>query len=363
VHDYLNVFFMRKYLFYFAALILGAAMLAPQGLSAQQRVVKVQGHPHKVLTEKYGSKEGATTARTAVSTRQVDTTWIDPANVECWIDEPKLNPFEIDSAILIIKFTDGKDIDSVLVWGYRWNRDSTIQHHGIDMLRTVANNDQRLLVLMQYSGLYGHSVGGIGYNLYDDGALCSRPEIDFDIYNAQHDSSDSVWFSYFNPNNYCSEGQVTTPLNANNSVTFSRVDYRRTGILVHPFGAEYGQAAEDFDFWYLTGYIQDRQHWQSGWLKNGFWGYYRADNWRVPVPSSNPDIYVPDPEAADYGITYEPLNHRQVHAFVYRHRIPSSKYDHFYDVRYFDGDMRFMDCGCAPCLQNVTPANVTGKKK
>ncbi|MDR1500383.1 MAG: hypothetical protein LBI58_05330, partial [Tannerellaceae bacterium] len=160
------------------ALFVSAGMLAPQGLSAQQRVVKVQGHPHELLTRR--AAEG--TALRAVSPPPRDISYVDPANIGCWIDEPNLSTsIEIDSAILMIKFTDGKNIDSLFVWGYRWNPykvygadTSFVQHHGIDMIRTVANNDKRLTVMLQYTGENGHTVGGIGADLYNDGASCSR---------------------------------------------------------------------------------------------------------------------------------------------------------------------------------------------
>jgi hypothetical protein len=337
---------MKKYSYLFAALLLSAAMLAPQGLSAQKRVIKAQGHPHEYLTKK--AAEG-TAVRTAVSTVTPDTTWLDPADVQCWIDEPLLDTcLRIDSAILIIKFTDGKEIDSMFVWGYRWNPIKYgvyIEHHGIDMLRTVANNDQRLTALLQYSGVSGHAVGGIGLNLYNEGEACYRVNLDFDIATAQRYED----FVYFGTTPNCDTGQVTVPyISPNTRIGQAATESRYTGILVHPFGAEYGYPADDFDFWYITGYIQDEQHWQSGWLLNGFWGYYRADNWRVPIPNLNP-LFEEDPDAAENGVTYELLTHRQVHGFVFE---PA------FTPHLFDGNMRFMDCRCASC-----PTNVKAKTK
>jgi hypothetical protein len=350
---------MKKHLIFLIALALSVGMLAVQGLSAQKRVIKVQGHPHEYLTNKLGDKEDATTTRTAVPLGNPgDTTYINPTSIQCWIDEPKLIPGErIDSAYLIIKWTDRKDLDSMFVWGYRWNPiryGDSIPHHGIDMLRSVVNNDKRLSTLLQYTGASGHAVGGFGLNMYNDGSSCSRVTIDFNIADAQHNDPDSVYFSYFAPNEYCSEGQVTVPKNANNSLTYAKSEYDSTRILMSPFGAEYGAPSYDFDFWSLTGYIQTSQHWQSGWVRNGYWSYYRADDWRVPIP--NPILTPPydSPDAAGNSITYERLRHRQVHAFVFRPRIPLSKYDYQYEVHYFDGTFRFMDCGCAPCPQNVT---------
>jgi hypothetical protein len=326
---------MKKTYKLFAALcILSAGMLAPQGLSAQQkRVVKVQGHPHELLTQK--AAEG-TAQRKAVST-PADTAYIDPDLVPCWIDEPGLDPeLRIDSAYLMIRFTDSKAIDSLFVWGYRWN--PYIEHHGIDMLRTVANNDRRLTVLLQYTGQSGHTVGGIGLNQYEEGTYCSRVDLDFDIYNAQREGY--VDFKYFDDPD-CADGQVAVPdmLLVNTVIGNAATESRHTGILEHPFGAEYGYPAYDYDYWSLGGYIPGVQHWQAGWSKNGFWGYYRADNRRVPIPGTN---FHSDPDAAQFSITYEPLQNQQVQGFVFE---PA------FVVHQFDGTPRYMDCRCAPCAE------------
>jgi hypothetical protein len=75
--------------FFFIALALCAGMLATQGLSAQKRVIKVQGHPHEYLTSKYGGGEDATTTREAVFPQEVDTTYIVSDSIKCWIDQPQ----------------------------------------------------------------------------------------------------------------------------------------------------------------------------------------------------------------------------------------------------------------------------------
>jgi hypothetical protein len=343
---------MKRYFVFMIALFVSAAVYG------QQRVIKVQGHPHKSLTEKYGGKEDATTTRKAVSTRQVDTTYINPASIPCWINEARLNTTtQIDTAYLIIKWTDGKAIDSVLVWGYRFN--GATPHHGIDMLRTVVDNDKRLSLLLQYSGLYGHSVGGIGMNLYGNGTSCAPNPIDFNLIGARTEGN--VDFVYTG-DTACAQGygQISTPKNVNNSVNQAKTDYDSTGILIHPFGAEYGYPAYDFDYWTLAGYSQNVRHWQAGWVKNGFWSYYRADNRRVPipVPFDPDDPFRPDPDASQLGITYEPLLNQQVHGFVFEPAIGP----YLYEVHQFDAEeIRYMDCGCAPCPQNVTPVNVKSK--
>jgi hypothetical protein len=333
---------MKKVSIFLVALFIGAV-----GLQAQQkRVVHVQGHPHELLTKK--AAEGKT--RTAVSAIAPDTTWINPDNIICWIDDPNLNPDgAIDSAVLMIKWTDGKALDSLFVWGYRWTpyatygTDTTYTvHHGIDMLRTIANNDQRFTTMLQYSGVYGHSVGGIGMNWYNEGTSCSRVSLDFNIADAQK----NVDFVYFGDTPNCAKGQVTVPYISPNARTGqAATESRYTGILVHPFGAEYGYPAYDFDYWYLTGYIQDSQHWQAGWVELGFWGYFRADNWRVPVPSTD---FNNDPDAAQFGITYEPLQNRQVHGFVFEPNIG----DYIYEVHYFNGKPIFEGCDCRACSTN-----------
>jgi hypothetical protein len=320
---------MKKCIFYLAALALGAVMLAPQGLSAQQRVIKVQGHPHEYLTKL--AAEG--TAQTAVSAAPTDIAYIVPDDIACWIDEPKLNPFEaIDSTILVIRFTDGLTIDSLFIWGYRFNPTKG-QHHGIDMLRTVANNDQRLLVMLQYTGKNGHVVGGVGMNWNRAGAACSRPDLMLDVDAATADPN--VKFVYKGDPD-CADGQVAGPLNASNAANFATVDMMNDGILEHPFGAEYGYPAYDYDHWIFNPYItQNNMHWQAGWYTNGVWGYYRADNWRVPVPSA-----APDPDAAQLSVTYEPLLNRQVHGFVFKKN---------FNTYYFSGTPKFVNCDCAPC--------------
>jgi hypothetical protein len=339
---------MKKISKFFAALALSAGMLAPAGLSAQERVVKVQGHPHRLLTQQAARK-------TAVAAAPTDTVYIDPKNIECWIDEPGFDPsLRTDSAYLIIKFTDDLTIDSVFVWGYRWN--PYIEHHGIDMLSTVANNDQRLMVMLQYSGLYGHAVGGVGMNWYRGGIDCSRVEVDFNIAEAQKDQG-WIDFRYFDDPN-CYEGQVSVPVNANNSVLFAKLDYRKTGVLVHPFSAKFGISAYDFDYWTLTGSTIER-HWQSGWVHQGYWAYYRADNRRIPIPTGGDD----DPDYSLLGVTYEPLGNQQVHGFVFRPSIPiDPPYYYEYEVHQFDGDLIFVDCDCAPCPENVNK-NVNTKTK
>jgi hypothetical protein len=171
----------------FALILISVGLFAVQGLSAQKRVIKVQGHPHEYLTDKYGGKEDAG-IRTAISPQEGGTTYIEPGSIECWIDQPRLDlSTEIDT--------------------------------------------------------------------------------------------------------------------------------------------------------------------------NGYWGYYRADNRRIPIPSADFDN---DPDAARFGITYEPLQNQQVHGLVFEPNIGGF----IYEVHQFDTKkIRYMDCICAPCPQYITSNNKTSKKK
>ena len=84
--------------------------------------------------------------------------------MECWAGYPNTS-LEIDSAYLLVKFTDGKreDGDSILLWGYRFNPSQN--KTSLDMLRAVANADQRFVVLLQNaSSQFGYTVGGFGYS-------------------------------------------------------------------------------------------------------------------------------------------------------------------------------------------------------
>jgi hypothetical protein len=337
---------MKKQVKFFVALLMSAGMLASQGLSAQKRVVKVQGHPHELLTQM--AAQGA--ARTAVSAAPTDIAYIDPDKIRCWIDQPRIDPYsEIDSAYLMIKFTDGLALDSLFVWGYRWNpyqvyyhpdgtKDSSfVQHHGIDMLRTVVNNDERFSVMVQYTGTFGHAVGGIGLNWYMNGDDCSRVDLIFDLDGAKADPDVRfVYDQYASPD--CADGQVATPTGAQNIANFATVDLLHIGFMEHLLGAEYGYPAYDYDYWNLYGSSTGR-HWQAGWYRRGYWEYYRADNRRVPVPSTDPNN---DPDASSLGITYEPLQKQQVHGFVF---MPN------FVVHYFNGEPVFVNCDCAPCAK------------
>jgi hypothetical protein len=329
---------MKKVLVYVAALAMSAAMLAPQGLSAQQRVgnvVKVQGHVHELLTRLQAEGKWKPPV---TKVAQTDTTYIDPDELDgCFINEANLdesNP--VDTTYLIIKFTDGKynaglKNDSVLVWGYRYNPSKSgyaYPHHTIDMLRTVANNDKRLTFLIQYASLSGHSVGGIGYN--HDGT-CSRVPVMFDYDSASKDKN--IAFSYTNKPN-CDMGQVAVPVNDPSTLAKIAIDegYAR-GVIDHPFNVYYGYPAYDYDYWILNPSDANAAYhsWQAGWMSYGYWAFYVGTHRRVPTTS----------DYADNGITYQPLNNQEVHGFVFNAAFVSHDFD--------TDQIYYLGCECPAC--------------
>lgn len=294
---------MIKKMFFLAALMLiSAAMLAPQGLSAQKGVVKVQGnHPHELLTRQ--AAQGKLRQRAQMV--QQDTNYIDPGDIQCWAYEPNVTSYT-DTAYLLIKFTDGKSVqpftgDSLLVWGYCYN-DQYVPHHTIDMLRTVANTDTRLTVLLQYTGTSGYSVGGVGFN---HGKDCSRVPVVFDYKGAVSDTT--IVFRYTgNPN--CDRGQVAVPPVPQTLAQLAIEIGDSIGVIDHPFNAFYGYPAYDYDYWILNPSDPDSaiHSWQAGW-QSGYWGFYVATDLRIPGLN----------DYAEYGISYQELHNQDVHGFVF----------------------------------------------
>jgi hypothetical protein len=331
---------MNRFFIYVAALAMSAAMLAPQGLNAQQRVIKVQGHPHEYLTKKLGGKEDARkTAKKVI--RQQPNVIIDPDDIECWADIANLitaPPAVVDTAYLLIKFTDGKTsptgiVDSLIVWGFRYNSidnyGDTVGIHTIDMLRTVANLDRRLTVMLQYTGVYGYSVTGIGYNHDKD---CSRVPVSFDYKSAVSDTT--IAFHYAGTPN-CDIGQVAVPPVPQTLAQLAIEVGDSTGIIDHPFNAFYGYPAYDYDYWKLDLYDPNPtlHSWQAGW-KNAYWGYFIGVNRQVPTISN----------FAELGISYQVLNNQEVHGFVFE---TPADYPPVHD---FSGNLYYEDCStCRAC--------------
>ncbi|MDD3063245.1 MAG: hypothetical protein PHG27_04625 [Massilibacteroides sp.] len=318
---------MRKFLMIFVAFSMSA------GLFAQQRVgnvVKVQGHVHELLTKQAAEGKLKITPRQLVSLGDVN-----PGSVQCWAGNPS-SSLPIDSAYLLVKWTDGKREllgDSLLIWGYRWNPisvyegdTSSITVHSIDMIRAVANKDRRFTVLLQYAGISGYTVGGFGYNF----ATCSRVPLFFNYYGAE--ASSNVQFNYVTSPN-TGVGQVAIPPSPQAQAAMA-IDIAAglpsgtgTGIIDHPFNVFYGYPAYDYDWWKLYDLENEDFEWQAGWSVNGFWSFYVGENKAIPTNFSNE------------GISYRVLTSHSTDGFVFATDFVTKE---------MSGDITGNLCNCIP---------------
>lgn len=328
---------MNKFLFYLAALAMGAAMLAPQGLSAQKRIVKVQGHPHELLTKKWGHRWKAPESKLT----QTPTDNINPADFAgCFVDIANLNTdlksAKIDTAYLLVKFNDGKRTvtgDSIIAWGFRFNEwvisyGDTIRTpvHTIDMIRTVANADTRFSAMLQYTGVSGFSAGGFGfYYTRDD---CSRVPLTFNLDSAS--GNPNITFRYVKAPN-CAAGQVAVPVT--DPLILARIAVTEgcaRGIIENPFNAFYGYPAYDYDYWVLTDPANDNYEWQAGWYK-GYWNFFTRNQ------LAGSFVY------ADVGISYRQLFNNYVDGFAFSNAYPAP-------TTMMDGGYVSPNCGyCRSC--------------
>ncbi|MDR1981531.1 MAG: hypothetical protein LBQ39_07935 [Tannerellaceae bacterium] len=262
---------MKKYLYLFVALALSViGMLAPQGLSAQQRPVKVQGHPHEVLTRLHAEGKWQ---YPQPSVLQTSTDSIRLEDILFWVGNPSSR--QIDSAALVIKWTDGKQVDNILIWGYRWDRANRAT--SIDMLRAIAAADQRMTILIQNTGIspatedtLNYAIGGLGYNY----AAKVRIPLLFDYNGAKQDGN--ILFHYVAPPNTAMH-QTSCPDDPVGDADAAIANADVTGIIEHPFNyPTYGYPAYDYDHWQLTNPDDQTHSWQAGWYR-GYWSFYVKD--------------------------------------------------------------------------------------
>jgi hypothetical protein len=326
---------MKKQVKFFVALcILSAGMLAAQGLSAQKRVIKVQGHPHEYLTNLKGGKEDATIEPRLTGT---STDSIDFSKITCWAGV--VDPTRPSArAALVVKWTDEKALqrdDSILVWGYHWNTvDASgfdVHKYTIDMIRAVGNTDCNFIALLQNTGGGNFTVGGIGYN-FDD--YQTPPNIIYNLAGAEAADS-TVKFHYTNAPN-CTEGQLGIPWRINSQVgdAINKATgvslASKTGIIDHPFNADYGYPAYDYDYWSDDDDPMDGFEWQSGWYINGYWAFFTKNQPIGPYSYSND------------GIAIRELSDEAVDGFVFAigmdwNKTMSGSYNNGYDC----------NCGCS----------------
>jgi hypothetical protein len=297
-------------------------MLAPTGLSAQKRVIKVQGHPHELLTQKHGGKEDATKEPRLTGT---PTDSIKISDITCWAGsvDPTITPNYVDSAILVIKWTKRPIMedtpDTIFVWGYRWNTisiyidpvygpdTSEVKKYTIDMIRAVANADCRFLALLQNTSEGNFTAGGFGYNAFPGNS--GRAPVGFNASAAATDTR--IKFHYTGSPN-CAVGQGAVPYSVSDQVSeaqkragIAAESATGTGIIRHPFDADYGYPAYDYDYWQLPNLpIEVPLYWQAGWY-NGYWAFYNKDQLIGPFSVSN------------YSITTRQLGHYTVDGFVF----------------------------------------------
>lgn len=258
---------MRKYLMILIAFSMSV------GLFAQQRVgnvVKVQGHVHELLTKQ--AMEGR--LKTAPVKKQVvfgTTDTIIPTNVHCFAGCPNTT-YPVDTAYLVVKWTDGKQDENILIWGYRWNNANAfgpVTKYTVDMIRAVANTVPAFSVLLQQtSSDTGYSVGGFGYNY----SGCARVPLIFQLDSAIA----NVNFAYTTPLNCVTNGQLVVPVNPSSLAEQAIAVANNTGIIEHPFNVNYGYPAYDYDYWILETDMPFYS-WQSGWTK-GYWSFYSKDS-------------------------------------------------------------------------------------
>ncbi|MFA6819524.1 MAG: DUF5074 domain-containing protein [Bacteroidaceae bacterium] len=146
-----------------------------------------------------------------------------PATIKCDVDFDKITRWVgtgPNTSALVIKWNDGKDGNRKLVWGYRWK--TSDNPTGETMLHAVAAADPYFYLLLYGATQYGAAIGGMGYDLNENGI------------------------------NYILSGSTKYKVNDGIASTSSY----------------------NFDS-YTSPDVQD--HWQSGWYK-GYWSYWVAND-------------------------------------------------------------------------------------
>jgi hypothetical protein len=345
---------MKRFFVFMIALFVSAAVY---GQNSRKGVIHVQGHPHELLTKKV--RDGKAQAPPAIVRASGDVANINLDSIHCWTSAVTDPTLPTDTAVLLIKWTDGKinsykegTTDSILAWGYIWNQytiyvdptygpDTTyVTKYTLDMIRAVANADCRFSVLLQNTSGTSFTAGGFGYNLFSDERI---PIMAFDSASAK--ANPGIRFYYTDSSN-CAVGQTAIPYDveaqaedAINRSTGTGENLMATGIIRHPFDADYGYPAYDYDYWGLAEYSDDYE-WQSGWL-NGYWSFYMRDG------LSGNFSY------ASQGISGRVLQNHSVDGFVFQ--AGSASYG-------MSGDFTAPDCDCG-CNTPATNANVNRSKR
>jgi hypothetical protein len=342
---------MKRYFVILIALFVSAAVYAQH--RDRKGVIHVQGHPHELLTIKHGGKEDV---KTKLQLKVTETDSIKLSDIKCWAGGLDPDIARVDSAVLVIKFTSvpGEFAgDSILIWGYHWNpvnkKGYDVHKYTIDMIRAVANADCRFLALLQNSSGGDFTAGGFGYNYGDD---VYRPGVRFNYDAAVADTL--VEFYYADSINcamaqgadpYDVTGQWQEALKRGGAYPFSAVTGPGNGIIRHPFDADYGYPAYDFDYWerYFPG-LERPYTWQAGWNYN-YWAFLSKDQLNGSFDFS------------DYGITTREIHHGYVDGFAFND-VNAWPLEHDMSGPY----KALYDCNCG-CAGNQTGVEQNNNKK
>lgn len=332
---------MKKSLLLFVVLLVSTGLFAQR--PQQPRVVKVQGQVHEYLTKRAAQGK---LKRPPLKLRLPGDTiaHIDPSSINCWVGCPTTSA--IDTAYLLVKWTDGKRIDgdSILVWGYRWDATKggyPVSKYSVDMIRAIANVDKRFSVLLQQTGgSYNYTVGGIGYN-FD---TCERIPLQFELDSAA--LNPNITFKYTGSPSCTTNGQLVVPVSPASLVSAAITVADNTGIIEHPSSANYGYPAYDYDYWVLTAPANTDYEWQAGWYK-GYWTFYNAQGingtWSV----------------SDLGVSSRVLTNQSIDGFVF-----NAHPEIWPPVADMGGDYTYNNCSCTPSKANSkTNSKVNTKTK
>jgi hypothetical protein len=172
------------------------------------------------------------------------------------------------------------------------------------MIRAVANTDCRFSALLQNTSAGSFTAGGFGYN-FTDGATEPVP-VEFDEDSAAKDPS--ISFRYEETPN-CTAGQLAIPYDVPTQVqnaldkATGNAQGNGTGIIEHPFNADYSYPAYDYDYWILASGAPAYE-WQAGW-NQAYWSFYNKKQPTGPFT------------AASDGIATHVLNNGYVDGFVF----------------------------------------------
>lgn len=168
-------------------------------------------------------------------------------------------------AALVIQFDTGsKSNPGTLVWGYRWENGET--PNGVELISAIAENSDRLRILIQMTGDMGYTLDGVGYSDWNKELLDA---LDYDLDGAAADSR--ISFGFFEPNTFMK--QTSAPgADAIDFVMEAIEEAKTTHVIQHPLNYnEYGYPAYDYDWWKMND--ESAGIWNSGWY-DGYWSYW-----------------------------------------------------------------------------------------